>query len=501
VRRLALLTVVAGLFAAAPAWATPTLQPVGTFSTPVGIAAPPGDPSRVMIVEKGGTIHMLRNGVKVAQPFADLTSITSDDASERGLLSVAFPPDYQSTGVFYVALTANAASATTGDGEFQIRELHRADADHTAPGGGRIVFSAAHASATNHNGGQLQFGPDGLLWFTIGDAANSANAQNTAVPYGKLNRIDPHPSAGRGYTIPADNPFGNSVWAYGLRNPWRFSFDRATGDLVIGDVGENRYEEIDYAPAPGLGRGADYGWPCREGLHSYSGSCAPGAVLTDPIVEQTHADGWSAIVGGYVVRDTGLPTLLGRYLYGDLSHEGLRILDVHTHADAATTLSASGLTSLGEDACGRLYTAVLGGTVSRVVDGTPSPCPATGGGGTPPPGGTPADTKPPGMSVRVRGNRHFRTHRFLTLRLRCSEPCRVTASGRVPGLGRFRTTHRKLAAGRRVSVRLWLRKTAAARVRRALHRHASVGARVRVSAVDAAGNAHRPVTRRVRLRR
>jgi glucose/arabinose dehydrogenase len=491
VRRLLGIALAAALLLAAPAAAAPRLEALGSFATPVGIAAPPGDASRVMVVEKAGTVRMLRDGVRVADPFLDLTSIVSSSASERGLLSIAFPPDYQQTGLFYVFLTAKAAAAASGEGEVQIRELHRADADHAAPGLGRVVFSYPH-SAPNHNGGQLQFGPDGLLWFTIGDNANGANAQNAAVPYGKLNRIDPRTSG------PA------SVWASGLRNPWRFSFDRSTHDLWIGDVGENTYEEIDHASAPGLGQGANYGWPCREGLHAGPGSGCGAGPFVDPVVEQTHTDGWHAIIGGYVVRDPGLPSLAGRYLYGDYSQPVLYALDPsNPRPDTPTGLSVSGLTALGEDACGRLYTAAYGGSVSRIVDGTPSPCsfpaPPPGPGGTPP-GTTPPDTQPCTLALAARGTGRVTIRRYLRLRMRSDERCRVTVSGRLPGVARFRTTHRSLPAGRTVTVKLWLTPAANRRLRQAVRGRRSARVRVRVRGVDAAGNV-RVLTRRVRVYR
>jgi glucose/arabinose dehydrogenase len=483
------------LLAAAPAAAAPRLQSLGSFDTPVGIAGPPGDGSRVMVVEKGGTVRIIRNRVKVAEPFLDLSAITASDDSERGLLSIAFPPDYQQTGLFYVFLTAKDPL-----GEIQIRELRRTDADHAAPGTGRLVFSAAHG-ASNHNGGQLQFGPDGMLWFTIGDDADAANAQDTSVPYGKLNRIDPHPSAGRGYTVPGDNPFANTVWAYGLRNPWRFSFDRnEPHDLIIGDVGDVSYEEIDFASAAsGRGRAANYGWPCREGLHAHSGTCA-GSAPVNPVLEQSHDDGWAAIIGGYIVRDPGLPSLAGRYLYGDFNQQAMRALDLGSGADAAAGLTTGSLTALGEDACGHLYTASYDGDVSQIVDGAPSACPA----GTTPVPTTPttpaADTTPCTLRVTARNLRTVTVRRYLRLTLRSNERCRLTISGRVPGLVRFRTLHRTVQAGTPRTVKLRLTRAANRKLRHAVRGRRSRQARLRVRGVDVAGNERR-ITRRVRIRR
>ena len=260
-RTTSLLALGFALAATIACQAAPSLEPVGDFSAPVAITAPPGDPDRIMVTEKGGTVREVKDGVVQSQPFLDVTAITRSTEEERGLLSIAFPPDYAQSGLFYAYLTAKSPL-----GQIQIREFQRADADHAAPGAGRLVLAITH-DLSNHNGGQLQFGPDGLLWIGVGDGGGAndteGNAQVKTSLKGKLLRIDPRASATRPYTVPADNPFGNEVWAYGLRNPWRFSFDRATGDLLIGDVGQDAHEEIDLAPAAsGLSRGANYGWPC-----------------------------------------------------------------------------------------------------------------------------------------------------------------------------------------------------------------------------------------------
>jgi hypothetical protein len=309
---------------------------------------------------------------------------------------------------------------------------------------------------------------------------------------GKLNRIDPRASGGRPYTPAAANPFGNEVWAYGLRNPWRFSFDRATGDLVIADVGEASKEEIDFAPRTiGWRRGANYGWPCKEGLDDYTGACAGGA-LTNPAYQQSHADGWAAIIGGYVVRDPGLPTLAGRYLYGDFSQPRIHALNLGTGADAATGLSMNSLSAFGEDSCGHIYTASLGGTVAQLVDGSPSPC----AGAAPPP----KDITPCAVGLRAEGTRRVTRRRWLGLRVRANEACRVTITGRVPGVARFRTLRRSVAAGRTVALKLRLTARANRRLARAVRGSRSRQARLRVRSVDAAGNA-RTISRRVRVRR
>jgi glucose/arabinose dehydrogenase len=488
---------------AAPAAAAPSLAKLGDFEQPTYAASPPGDPSRVFVTEKTGRVRLLVDGTLATAPFLDLSAITQTDYEERGLLSIAFPPDYQQSGLFYAYLTANAPA-----GEIQIREFRRADADHAAPGPGRLVLAITH-QLSNHNGGQLQFGPDGMLWIGVGDGGGAndteGNAQVLTSLKGKLLRIDPRAAAGRAYTVPADNPFGNEVWAYGLRNPWRFAFDRATGDLAIGDVGQGAHEEVDFATrAGGLGRGANYGWPCWEGqFDNPAVSCAKPAGAVDPVIDQSHDDGWCAIVGGPVVRDPGLPTLNGRYLYGDFCQSALHRADLAAGqgSDGLAGVSVAQLSAIGEDACGRVYTASLAGPVSQVVDGTPSPCgpppgpPAAG----PPPGPAP-DTTPCGLAVRSYGRRAVVRRRHLRVRVRATERCRVTVTGRIRGVARFRTAHRTLPANRGVTVRLRLSGHGVRALRHALRRHRTVTVRLRVRGLDAAGNA-RTVNRRVGLRR
>ena len=265
-RAIVLAHAVAAVAALAPsvAGAAPvTLAKVGDFSAPVYVTAPLGDTSRVFVVERGGTIRLVKDGA--ISTFLDLTpSVLS--GSERGLLSMAFDLDYATNGLFYVYYTAR-----TPTGQLTIEEHRRdpANPDRADPSYARALVTIPHDQQANHNGGQLQFGPDGQLYAGTGDGGSggdpSNNAQTTtpAAPtvvggvnhdyrLGKLLRID---RAGG----------GASVFAYGLRNPWRFSFDRTTGDLVIGDVGQDRYEEVDFAPAPGIGAGANYGWNPTRG--------------------------------------------------------------------------------------------------------------------------------------------------------------------------------------------------------------------------------------------
>jgi len=470
----------------AGASAAPELVKVGEFSDPVALAAPPQDASRLFVVERAGIVRLVKDGIPAAAPFADLTGPVLA-GGERGLLGMAFAPDYEASGLAYVFLTADSPP-----GELQIRELRRsADPDRALPGAGRLVLGVPHADASNHNGGQLAFGPDGLLYAATGDGGDANDPEDDAARVdsllGKILRINPREGGAQ-----PDNPFRNEVWAYGLRNPWRFSFDRATGDLVIGDVGQGVKEEIDWAPAAaGGGRGVNFGWRCWEGTIPTPGVARPpcpsqptGTQL--PAVERDHvADGFCAIVGGFVVRDPGLPSLVGRYLYGDNCHSGLEsVLLGGPAAPAGTGLAVTALTSFGEDACGRIYAASLDGPVYRLHDGAPSQCSSAVGAAVPP-GGVPAvgaavDTQAPRLRIVYRGTQRFRR---LRLAIKPDEDCTATLRAR-----RFRTRHVALQPGVRRVVRIRPTRTGAKRLRRALARRGSVKVTIRIAARDAAGN-------------
>jgi glucose/arabinose dehydrogenase len=478
--------IVLAAWLAPPAGAAPELVKLGDFDTPVHVAGPPGDASRVFVVEQGGRIQLLVNGQRQATPFLDATGdVLAGD--ERGLLSMAFSPDYQTSGRFWVYMTVKAAASDNGtEGQIQVREYRRADADHAVPTPVRTLFTVDHDKASNHNGGQLQVGPDGMLWAGTGDGGGSDNnavpgsAQSPTNLLGKLLRVDPN----------AGGP--PQVWALGLRNPWRFSFDRATGDLVIGDVGQGAVEEVDWAPAPGRGEGANYGWPCFEGQAAHNSCSAPGAV--PPTLEKNHgSDGYCAIVGGYVVRDAGLPSLAGRYVYGDNCSAPLRsVVLSNTATDAATGMSLSGLSSFGEDACGHLFAASISGGVYRIQDGAVSPCPS---GVANPPAAASC-----GLRSRAYGTRSVTRRGYLRLALRATAACSVTISGRIRGVGRTRTARLRIAGGQRRTVRVRVTRRTNAKLRRALRRHGSVRLTLRISGRDASG-AVRGASKQVRLRR
>ena len=470
--RAAVIAALLLLAAPASAAAAPELVQVGEFSDPLALAAPPRDASRLFVVERGGLVRLVKDGVTLAEPFADLTGPVLADGGERGLLGMAFAPDYAGSGLAYVFMTADSPA-----GELQIRELQRsADPDRAVPGPGRLVLGVPHAQDANHNGGQLAFGPDGFLYASTGDGGGSNDPENDAAAtdelLGKILRLNP-----RAGGAPPQNPFGNEVWSYGLRNPWRFSFDRATGDLVIGDVGQGVKEEVDWAPAAaGGGRGVDFGWHCWEGTiptpsNPADRDSAPLCAAAErpasqpPALERDHlADGFCAIVGGFVVRDPGLPSLAGRYLYGDNCHGGLESVVLGAPGGPVDTgLSVGALTSFGEDACGRIYTASLDGAVKRLQDGAPSPCSFPPEPGAPaPPGVAAQDTRAPTLSVAYRGTQRFRRLRLV---LRADEDCTAKLRAR-----RFRTRRVALRAGVRRTVRMRTTRRGARRLRRAIAR-------------------------------
>jgi hypothetical protein len=372
------------------------LRPIGDFDQPVYVTSSPTNPERLLIVEREGTI-VERTAAGTHQLF-DLTELVSCCDVERGMLSIAPAPDFESSGRIYATYTGTPqAGGVEGD-------VHL-DSFRPDPGGGapirEPILSVGHAQEANHNGGQLQFGPDGHLYMSLGDGGGTGdpfeNGQDTEELLGKILRIDPRPDQTPAYSIPADNPLvgmagRDEIWAYGLRNPWRFSFDRATGDMVIADVGQSAREEIDIAtsPASGVvgGAGANYGWNCREGFAAYSKpatACATASGFTEPVFDYPHADpgGGAAfgcsIIGGYVVRDASLGDLYGRYLYTDFCSEGIRSLVLPRGGGLASDDRSEGLTvekptSFGEDSCGRIYVASDNGPVYRLEGPAPASC-------------------------------------------------------------------------------------------------------------------------------
>jgi glucose/arabinose dehydrogenase len=352
------------------------LKKIGNFDAPLYVAGAPGFPKLLFVVQQTGQIEVLKNGKKLGKPFLDISGQISE-GGERGLLSVAFPPDYASSKSFYVYYTDPA-------GNIRIDEFKRRTATVADPGSRREVIGIPHPTNANHNGGQMQFLGDDL-YFGTGDGGSGGdppnNAQNKDVLLGKLIRIDPRPSGGKPYSVPADNPFvgkpgRDEIYSYGLRNPFRFSFDTVSAAqprIAIGDVGQNKFEEVDYTTVAAA-NGANFGWDAIEGFKPYteenSGTADPGGT-TKPIFAYSHDRGGScSIIGGYVVRDKSLPSLYKRYVYADLCEGQLRSLVPHlgkASGDHKIGLQVESPTSFGEDDAGHLYVASGTGPVYRLV--------------------------------------------------------------------------------------------------------------------------------------
>ncbi len=354
------------------------LKKVGEFDHPVYVAAAPGFPKLLFVVEQPGRVEVLRDGRRISHPFLDLRDQVGYDGGERGLLSIAFPPDYRQSGRLYVYYNDDA-------GDIRVDEFRRHGATRAAAGSQRQVIAIPHPVNANHNGGQLQF-LGNLLYFGTGDGGGAGdppnNAQNKDVLLGKLLRIDPRPANGRPYSVPASNPFvgrpgRDEIYSYGLRNPFRFSFDTVSAKqprIAIADVGQNRVEELDYTTLAAAS-GANFGWDAFEGFAPYreenSGTADPGGT-TKPIFAYSHSRGGGScsIIGGYVVRDPALRSLYRRYVYADLCEGQLRSLVPHLKragGDRRLGLAIASPTSFGEDDAHRLYVCSLEGPVYRLV--------------------------------------------------------------------------------------------------------------------------------------
>jgi hypothetical protein len=344
------------------------LYRIGTFREPVYVTSPPGDRRRVFVVERAGRIRVLVGGKLRKRPFLDIRGKVAS-GGERGLLSLAFAPDYRTSGRFYVDYTDT-------HGDSRIVEYRRATAERADPRSARqLIFQPQ--PEPNHNGGLLLFGPDRRLYVGFGDGGGSGdqhgsrgNAQDLGTLLGKILRIDPLPSGGRPYGIPADNPFAGrggargEIWAYGLRNPWRFWFAPG-GAMVVGDVGQDAVEELDIVRQPG----ANLGWRVFEGRSHYtSGESARGALA--PVLQRFHSAGNCSITGGLVIRDRAVRALRGRYLFGDYCTgviESGRVSGGRLRGVRRTGLTVSALSSFGQDGRGRAYAISLAGPVYRFV--------------------------------------------------------------------------------------------------------------------------------------
>jgi glucose/arabinose dehydrogenase len=339
------------------------LNKIGDFDQPVYVTQPPGSDD-LYVVEREGSVRTVRDGNVVSRPALDITDQVTSDGTEQGLLSVAFAPDFQSSRDVYAYYTGN-------DQDQHVVGFKVAD-DGSFDAGSEREILHMDDFVSNHNGGLLLFGPDGQLYIGTGDGGTGGdpNAQNLDSLLGKILRIDPRPRGGRPYTVQSPGPLGPSarpeICDYGLRNPWRFSFDRGTAALLIGDVGQSTQEEIDYVPAE-RACGNNFGWSAFEGISRFNeDQTAPNAV--SPILTYGRDEGCS-VTGGYVVRDLSLPALFGRYVYGDYCAGELRSFKPATPGardDRSLGLNVPGLSSFGEDNQGQVYAVSLDGPVYRL---------------------------------------------------------------------------------------------------------------------------------------
>lgn len=366
---------------------------------PLYITHVPGDRDRLFIVEKPGRIRIVENGALLPTPFLDITSIVNATTLEWGLLGLEFHPDYATNGLFYVHY-----SGAGGDCYIARFQVSAGDPD-VADASSRQTILFLDQPSANHRGGWLGFGPDGYLYISFGDGGGQQDpfnrAQNLALLQGKILRVDVNSDdfpaeADRNYAIPADNPFAMGggapeIWAYGLRNPWRCSFDRETGDLWIGDVGQFQREEIDFQPAGEPG-GRNYGWRCTEGTFctGLTGCTCNGPTLTPPIYEYNHTVGVS-ITGGYVYRGCAMPDMRGTYFFAEYQlsrifsfrYENGAVIDFQDRTaelDPVGALDVRFVATFGEDADGELYMVDYNaGEVFKIVpNGVPAqecPCP------------------------------------------------------------------------------------------------------------------------------
>ncbi|MET7410064.1 PQQ-dependent sugar dehydrogenase [Streptomyces parvulus] len=356
---LALATAYADEPTATEGGAQVALTEVAQAQNPTAGAAGPGD--TVWIAERAGTVRVL-NGTGLGEPVLDISDETTTDG-ERGLLGIAFDAD---STHFYISFTDLQGTSTID--EFAVQ-------DGTVQEDTRRTVLTQEQPESNHNGGDIKFGPDGYLYIALGDGGGGGdpegNGQKLDTLLGKMLRIDPR--GGEPYAVPQDNPFvgdpnaKDEIWSYGLRNPWRFSFDSGTGDLLIGDVGQSEWEEIDWAPADSKG-GENYGWSQMEGTHPFRGGTEP-ANHVPPVHEYDRTGLGCSVTGGYVYRGQAVADLVGQYVYSDYCDGTLRALEIENgRVTAEHDLGVSGgeVVSFAQDGDGELYALAIGGTVWRV---------------------------------------------------------------------------------------------------------------------------------------
>jgi glucose/arabinose dehydrogenase len=343
------------------------LVEVTTLEQPLALAVRSGD-AGLYVAEKTGRVVVIRDGAVDPVPVLDLTGQVSL-GGEQGLLGLAFAPSGR-----YLYVNYTDTNGDTHVTEYAIRG-ERADL------ASRRDVLVVEQPYENHNGGNLVFGPDGYLYIGLGDGGSGGdpqgNGQSLSALLGKMLRIAPRPDGERAYGVPSDNPFVGraqarpEIWAYGLRNPWRYSFDRETGDLWIGDVGQSAWEEVDLQPSGSSG-GENYGWNRMEGDHPYDGA-EPPAEVARPVFEYSHDDGGCTVVGGYVYRGESIPELVGAYVFADLCLgrlEAIRVEDGRVTGHRVLGPVVPNVSSFGEDARGELYAMSLGGAVYRLAQGS-----------------------------------------------------------------------------------------------------------------------------------
>lgn len=371
-------------------WPSITLSPfLSGLERPVHLTHAGDGSGRIFIIEQAGRVKVYQDGSLLVTPFLNITDRVLF-SGEQGLLSIAFPPNYAAKGYFYVYYTSK-------DGNNRLSRFRLLNANQANPASEELILLLPHPNYSNHNGGQIAFGPDGYLYLAPGDGGGGGdpanNAQNPAVLLGKMLRIDPEIPiapplvanqwvylpliAGSGhapaYRIPPSNPFvGQSgyrpeIWALGLRNPWRFSFDRANGDLYIADVGQNAWEEINYQPGNSLG-GQNYGWRIMEGNHCFNSATCNQTGLTLPVWEYSHSEGCS-VTGGFVYRGSAYPSLQGIYFFADFCNGKIwgLVNQGGTWQSSLLLDSDYKITSFGEDEAGELYVLGISGTIAKIT--------------------------------------------------------------------------------------------------------------------------------------
>lgn len=331
-----------------------------------------GDGSgRLFIVERGGRVRVWQGGRLLPEPFADLGHLVGTRSQEQGLLSIAFPPDFADNGYVFLSYTARDDRSVIARYSIRVGDPNRLD-----PGTAEIILRVEQPYR-NHNGGLIKFGPDGHLYVGLGDGGGAGDphghGQDRRTLLGSILRLEA--GATGGYAIPADNPFADrsgrgEIWAFGLRNPWRFSFDRETGDLYIADVGQDAREEVNFQPAGGRG-GQNYGWNAWEGTRRFRPEREPASAVVFPVAEYGIPDGGCAVTGGYVYRGDAVPALRGVYVFGDFCSGTLWGLRRRGGEWRMAELIRTGLriSSFGEDEDGELYVVDYGGAVHRLVPG------------------------------------------------------------------------------------------------------------------------------------